>query len=233
MVTNRLKMQKRLKGSVSLACVLLFTTTLANAEWTGGIEGGTVLSGDDNATRLRLKLANDTKPLSHYVYADWLRSGEGDSSFEVGYKPRYWFSEQLYVFGDLRAKQDKPALIDQELFGLTGVGLQVSDSDTRSLWGELGAGYRSTEFENDVENSDATGVARAGFKQILSDLVALELDFDSNFSDAISTSTLEAGLAVRVSGGALKYSHRTRRSKLEDQDSVSSTDSFVSFSYGF
>lgn len=233
MVTSIIKIQNKLRGSATLACMLLLTTTVAKADWTGGIEGGTVLSGDENATRLRLKLANDTKPLSHYVYADWLRSGEGESSFEVGYKPRYWFSEQLYVFGDLRAKQDKPALIDQELFGLTGVGLQISNSDTRSLWGELGAGYRSTQFENDVEDSDATGVARAGFRQILSDLVALELDFDSNFSDAITTSTLETGLAVRVSGGALKYSYRTRRSKIEDQDSVSNSDSFVSFSYGF
>ena len=67
MVTIKFKIQKKIKASVTLAC-LLFTTTVAQAEWTGGIEGGTVLSGDENATRVRLRLANDIKPLSHYLY---------------------------------------------------------------------------------------------------------------------------------------------------------------------
>jgi putative salt-induced outer membrane protein YdiY len=232
-VTTKLQTLSILKVKIALACALLLTTTAATAQWTGGIEGGTVLSGDDNASRVRLKLSNDAKPLSHYVYADWLRSDNGGNSFEVGYRPRYWFSEQLYVFGEARAKQDKPASIDREFFGLTGLGIQFSNTDLLSLWGELGAGYRSTEFENDLENSESTAVARAGFRQVLSDLVALEIDLDSDISETISTSTLETGIAVRVSGGALRYSYRTRRLKVEDQDSVSSSDSFVSFSYGF
>lgn len=209
----------------------------ATADWSGGIEGGTVLNGDGgNATRLRLKLSNNVKPLSHYIYADWIRDELGNN-FEVGYKPRYWFGDALYLFGEVRARQDKPRFIDRELFGLTGVGVEFLSSDTQSLFAELGVGYRTTEFEsefgNELENSDTTGVARVGFKQIFADLLSFELDADTDVSDTISSSTAEAGIAVRVSGGALKYSYRTRRFEADGSDAITSSDSFVSFNYGF
>jgi len=213
--------------------ILLSSASIASADWSGGIEGGTVLSGDDNATRLRLKLANNQKPLSHYIYADWVRSDGGDDSYELGYKPRYWFGDQLYVFGEAKARQAKAAQIDQELFGLTGVGMQFIDTEESTLWAEVGAGYRTIEFSDDSEVDDTTAVARAAFRQILGDLVQIELDADSDISEAFTTSTAEAGIAVRVSGGALKYSYRTRRFKAENESAVSDSDSFVSFSYGF
>ena len=221
------------KMSLVVVAVSLGSLSNATADWTGGVEGGTVINNDGgSATRLRLKLNNDTKPLSHYVYADWLRADIG-SSYELGYKPRYWFSEALYVFGEARARQDKPRFIDRELFGLTGVGVQFISNEQRSLFAELGAGLRKTEFENELEDSDTTAIARAGFKQILGDLISLELDADTNVSDTISASNAEAGIALRVPGGALKYSYRTQRFEFENQSAVTTSDSYISFSYGF
>ncbi len=205
----------------------------AIADWSGGIEGGTVVSGDgENATRLRLKVSNETRPLSHYVYADWLRSGT-DNSFEAGYKPKYWFGEAFYVFGEASARRDKPRLVDRELFGLTGVGIEFLKNESQSLYAELGAGYRTTEFENGIEEDDTTGIARAGFQQILGDLVSLELEANTNVSDKLSRSVAEAGIAVRIPGGALKYSVRSQRNKIGDAEAVTDSDSFISFNYGF
>ena len=42
-----------------------------------------------------------------------------------------------------------------------------------------------------------------------------------------------AGIAVRVSGGALKYNVRTLRYKFGDLEAVTTSDSFVSINYGF
>lgn len=221
------------KLSLVAMVVSLGGVSNAAADWSGGIEGGTVVNGDgENATRLRLKMSNETRPLSHYVYADWIRSGT-DNSFEAGYKPKYWFGEAFYVFGEASTRRDKPRFIDRELFGLTGVGIEFLRNENQSLYAELGAGYRATEFENGTEEDDTTGVARAGFQQILSDLISLELEGSSNVSDKLSRSVAEAGIAVRIPGGALKYSYRTQRNKVGDADAVTASESFVSFTYGF
>ncbi len=224
------------KHSLVAVVISFGVMSSAIADWSGGIEGGTALSGDGgNATRLRLKLSNNEKPLSHYVYADWIRDDLG-SNFEVGYKPRYWFGEALYLFGEARARQDKPRLIDRELFGLTGVGVDFLRTENRSLYAELGVGYRTTEFDSALnleDDDDTVGVARAGFQQILLDLLSLELEGNSTVGDQVSRSVAEASIAVRIPGGVIKYSYRTQRNEIGEGDAVTSSDSFVSFNYGF
>jgi len=208
----------------------------ASADWSGGIEGGTVLNSDGGSSnRLRLKLTNNARPLSHYIFADWLREGTGNS-YEVGYKPQYWFGEALYLFGEATVKQDKPRSIDRSLFGLTGVGIQFLEGENHSLFAELGAGYRTTEFDNGSEDdSDTTAIARAGFQQILADLVSLEIDADTNVSEGLTSSKAEAGIAVRIPGGSVKYSYRTRRLDVDGDPlgAQTTSESFLSFGYGF
>ena len=65
---------------------------MAMAQWSGGIEGGQVLRDDGTATRLRLRANNSSRPLSHFIYADWIRADTGGNIYEVGYRPRYWLS---------------------------------------------------------------------------------------------------------------------------------------------
>jgi len=230
---NTVKPSRGVAVSWFALALLLVCAGNVHADWSGGLEGGTVLDSDgDNATRLRLKLTNETRPLSHYIYADWIRSGR-DNSYEAGYKPRYWFGEALYVFGEASTRQDKPRSIERELFGLTGVGISLLNNQSQILYAELGAGYRTTEFENGLEEDDTTGIARAAFQQILADLVSLELEANTNVSEEFTRSVTEAGISVRIPGGAVKYSVRSQRSKIGDADTQSSSESFVSFNYGF
>lgn len=216
-----------------LLCPIFFICIPAHAEWTGGVEGGTVIRDDGSATRLRFKAANNSRPLSHYLYADWLRTDDGENSYALGYNPRYWINQQLYAFGEARARVDKPLSIDSEQLFVAGVGYQVIASQTTSLWGEAGVGQRSTEFSDNSDNSEMLGIVRAGFYQVLADLLRFEADVDVVSGETLTETTAEAGVAIRVAGGAMKLSYRTRQLKPDGGETVSDSDSFVSFTYGF
>ncbi len=225
-------------------CLLGFLPLHALAEWDGGIEGGTVLQDGGSATRLRLKLTNSSRPLSHFIYADWTRSDASSSSYEVGYQPRYWFGRSTYVFGDASVRQARPLNIDLETLVFGGIGIQLAASDETGFFAEAGIGQRSTEFTDTFQStftnaagSDTTEetltIARAGFYQVLADLVKFELDANVNSGDTVTQSTAEAGIAVRAIGGSIKVSYRLRRIDVEGLDTVEDTDTAVSFSYGF
>jgi len=81
--------------TVVFACAALVLSCAAadvSAEWRGSVEGGAQLGSNSSSTRLRLVLRNDQRPLTHYVYAEWLQSGANNDSYAIGYNPRYWFA---------------------------------------------------------------------------------------------------------------------------------------------
>jgi putative salt-induced outer membrane protein YdiY len=212
---------------------LMLTAIDAQAEWSGGVEGGTVIQDAGNATRLRLKLTNNDRPLSHYIYADWLQSGGGGDSYSVGYNPRYWLSQSLYLLGEARVRVVKPLAIDRESLLILGVGNQFIASGEQSLWAEIGAGQRATRFEDNSDSNETIALARAGYFQIIAEQLRLELDVNALQGEEIGEIDAEAGIAWRLGTGAVKYSYRTRRIKVDGLPAVTDSDSFVSFTYGF
>ena len=116
---------------------------------------------------------------------------------------------------------------------ILGAGYQLSASPQQSLYFEAGAGVRNTQFSNDTENDDTLTLFRAGFYQTLSSLFRLELDFDLVDGETLTETTAEAGIAIRVPGGAVKFSYRARTLDPEGGESIEDEDTFVSFSYGF
>ena len=83
--------------TVVFACAALVLSCAAadvSAEWRGSVEGGAQLGSNSSSTRLRLVLRNDQRPLTHYVYAEWLQSGANNDSYAIGYNPRYWFDKK-------------------------------------------------------------------------------------------------------------------------------------------
>lgn len=223
---------KKLKAQLFFALVFALSTS-ASAEWDGGLEGGSVIRDSGTATLLRLKLFNNDRPLSHYIYADWTRGGDGNNGYEIGYKPRYWFGDSLYSFGDVRFRTEETFGIDNEQLFLAGVGNQFINTDSQQLWAEVGAGQRNTEFDNGTDSSDTLAVARAGFSQKLADLVRLELNAKTYRGDTATESDLEAGVSLRVSGGSIKYVYAIRRLKPENGDAIEDDHSYVTFSYNF
>ncbi|MFK7992853.1 MAG: DUF481 domain-containing protein [Granulosicoccus sp.] len=219
--------------AVFLMSVLLSGSAMA--EWTGGIEGGTVVRDSGNATRLRVVLSNNTRPLSQYIYAEWLRSGAERNSYSVGYNPRYWLNNTYYTFGESEVRVDDFLGIDQELRLLAGLGGQFLNSAEQALYIELGVGGRSIEFDN-MENTrnEALGLARLGYFRTVADAIKFDLKLSGGLSsDEVTEASGEIGVSLRVPNGAVRLAYRSRYLQVEDFESITDNDSFVSFGYSF
>ena len=188
---------------------------------------------DGTATRLRLKLYNHARPLTHDFYLDWTRGNSGNDSYDAGYIPRYWLSQRLYGFGEVLLNVDKPLGIEQKNQFLLGMGYRFLASDTQALWAEAGSGYRTIEFRDGSELDESLLVGRGGFRQSLAQLFQLELDARVAQGDTVTESVAEAGISVYVGSGYLKYGYRTRRISQDNLPSVSDSDTYFSFTYGF
>lgn len=221
----------------TLALMSLLAPTV-QAEWDGGIEGGQVLQGDDKGTRLRFNLFNNERPFSQKFYADWIRGESSSDSYELGYAPRYYFTDKSYAFGEGSIKTSNSLSIDQQTKIGAGLGYQFIDSQTQGLFLEGSATRLSTRFDSingvDTPNVETiVGTARVGAVQKISELLKLELDASYSTSEDLVQSNAEAGISIRVPGGAIKYSQRFRSSTVGDNETVDVSDSSVSFNYGF
>lgn len=220
-----------------IGSIALSFPVLSQADWTGGIEGGTVIDGDETGTRLRFKASNSDRPFSQQIYADWIQ-GDGNG-YEIGYIPKYWFSDKTYAFAEGSIRTAKSQLIDREARVLGGLGIQLISTDSQSLFAEAGVGQVSTKFTTvDIDGENTTSdtqiaQARFGAVQTLSDLIKFELDGVYSTAEDIVQSSAEAGISLAIPGGAIKYSYRVRSTEVGDADPVSNTDSSVSFTYGF
>lgn len=217
---------------VAIACSAVPAGVLA--EWTGGVEGGSVVREGDNATRLRGHLSLNERPLSHYLYAEWYRSD--NNSIELGYKPRYWLSDRLYTFADGRVRLEKAVGIDRDTLLIGGLGMQLIATAKQQLWVEAGLGYRMIDFTSETALDDAdeeVGTLRGGASQVLSELFRLQLDADVFSSPSYTQSQLEAGISMLVPQGAVKLSHRLRRVDIDGLEAVDDSETAVSFTVGF
>jgi len=229
----------------ALAIPAIVVPSTVYGGWSGDIEGGTVVQGDGNGSLIRFKMSNSERPLNQQFYADWIRSNAGNS-YKVGYEPQYWFSDRYepqywfsdltYVFGDASLLTSKDSNIDQQSNLFAGVGIQLINTQTTNFFAEVGAGKTSTKFDAETlrakQDVDST-VARVGASQVLTDFFRLELDGDYTTSDVVDRTTAEAGLSFKVPGGAIKYTYRVRNEEVDGLPSVDTSDSFVSFNYGF
>ena len=225
-------MRKLLRIVVMTSALLM--PMLLQAEWSGGIEGGTVIRDGSTASRLRLHASLNERPLSHYVYADWIRSGS--NSYEIGYRPRYWFSDQWYTFGDASLRIDDQLQIDNEILLVSGLGYELINTAQRQAWLEAGLGFRSTDYtpESGIEESEeGLGLIRGRASQVLSDLLRLEVDGNFTASNSYLESQLEIGVSLRLAQGAIKISQRIRRIEFDEFDTINETDTSVGFTVGF
>lgn len=226
---------------VAFYIVLIAVAPSVQAEWSGGIEGGTVVRDAGNANRIRLVLTNNDTPFSQYVYAEWLSTAAGGSNYAVGYNPRYWLSEKNYVFGESEFRTDDALGIDREIKLLGGVGRQIIRTEEQGLFAEVGVGGRSTKraaLNSLAVDEDATteglGLARLGYFRSIADQVKFDLNVSGTLSaDDVSELASEAGVSLRLPQGSVRLAYRSRYLKIGDADAITDDDSFVSFGYSF
>ena len=121
---------------------------------------------------------------------------------------------------------------------MAGVGIQLVSTPSQQFFAEVGGGQVSTKSDIVIQGQESTittslATARIGASQVLSDLLKLEFDGDYSTAEDLVTTTAEAGISLRLTGGAIKYSYRVRGRKDGDNESTNVTDSSVSFTYGF
>lgn len=225
-------MFKSIRLALLICAIVLPSATMA--EWTGGVEGGSVIRDGDSATRIRIRASLDELPLSHYLYAEWVRSDT--SSYEIGYKPRYWFTNRVYGFGEGRLRIEDALSIDRDTLLLGGIGIQLVTTNTRQVSLETGVGYQFIDYASETgldEVGEGVGTLRGSASQILSDLFKLELDADIFKSQSLLESRVEAGVLMRLGQGAVKLSHRIRRVNFDGIDAIDDSDTAVAFTLGF
>lgn len=219
-----------------LALLILVTVpaTTVLAEWSGGVEGGTTVRNGDSATRIRVNASLEERPLSHHLYAEWIRATQ--NSYELGYKPKYWFTNKVYGFGEGRIRIDDALSIDRDTLILSGAGIQLVATNSRYASFEAGVGYRLIDYAPAVELEEVgEGVAtlRGRASQVLSDLFKLELDSDVFKSESLMESRVEVGVSTRLGQGAIKLSYKIRRVDSNGFNVLDDADSAVTFTLGF
>lgn len=221
-------------ATVLFALVTCFHS-VTHAEWRGGVEGGTVLRDSGTATRLRLTLRNDKRPLSHFLFAEWIRSDAVGNDLTIGYNPRFWIDSTYYVFGESSLRTVNTLGIERDLTGVAGMGGQFINQPEQSFFAEVGLGGRSIEFEGSEEaNTETLGVARLGYNRVLVDAFRFDISIRSSFSsEDVNEATSEVGLSVRVPNGSIRLAHRNRFLQSGDADAISEGDTFISFGLGF
>jgi len=226
------------RASRQLLCVFssLFFVLVSGpsqAEWTGGVEGGTEVSDAGSTTRLRFRAINDIRPLSHSVYAEWLRDNDGNNSYEIGYVPRYWFTEVVYAFGDARLGVNKALQIDASRYLVAGVGAEPVRSENTSVYAEIGVGTQEFEFASGTETSESIAVARAAAIHSPVENVQLSAEFDASKGEDVDQAEFETGISLAVPTGSIRYSYRKQWLRIGDGDTIEEGKSFFSYSFGF
>lgn len=218
--------------AVSAIATLTFVPSNAWSEWTSGVQGGAVVRNGDTSNRLRAFVSNQSRPLSHYLYADWIFSS-GDDSYELGYRPRYWFTPALYSFGELSFRSDDDIGIDSETTEALGAGYQFLNTDTQSAFAELAIGAQQMSFTNSTldDLSQFFTQARAGYSQSIGKAARFQLNGSARFSDDIQESVAEVGITVFVNTLAVTLGYRVIEQRIFDLPAISDDTTTVSLNY--
>ena len=105
-------------------------------------------------------------------------------AYQAGWKTSYDFSEHSYLFGAANWRKDRFSGVDEQLSGAAGYGRRIIDTPVHLLSAEVGAGYRSLDFQDNTSDNGA--------------IVTLGADYIWTFSE---TSNFEQNIIVE-SGSA-------------------------------
>ena len=229
-------MKRVLQHAAVLVVVALSSLSLTPssswAEWDGGIQGGAVLRNGETSNRLRAFLSNQSRPLSHFIYADWIFSS-GDDSYELGYRPRYWLTDALYSFGALAFRTDNAIGIDTETSEALGLGYTFLNTDTQTAFAEVAVGARQITFSNDELDDLSQGFtqARAGYSQLLGQAARFQLNGSAMYAEDIQESVGEISVTIFLNTLALTLGYRIIEQRIFDSPTISDDTTTVSINY--
>jgi len=189
-------------GANIMALVALPFT--AYAEWSGGIEGGSILQGDVKGSNIELNLTNNERPFSQEINAEWLRADEGDDVYSAEYLPRYWLTDATYVFGVAGLTTfGSPNLDDYRRDLGAGIGIELINTETQNLFAEIGGVQQTsireaTPLLQEVDESVVSSGVTVGGYQIIAEVLKIQADTSYFTSDKQNAAEAEIGISYRV-----------------------------------
>ncbi len=204
----------------SLAILLFVPCAAMAGEWKGeGELGFTSTSGNTNSDTLNAKLSvsKEQDKWLHKTALETLKAStdnvDSADSLVLTEKSEYKFAEKTYVFAGLRYEDDKFSGFDYQRSLSFGVGYQFLKSEKHMLDASAGLGYRQLkETLTGVEESEATAVADAFYKYVISDHAEFteKLLVESGSSNTHSES--ETALKMKIAGNlSSKISYLMKR----------------------
>ena len=221
----------------SFAIIALFTTCNANADWSGGIEAGAQLGSDDGPA-LRFFANNNSLPLSHFIFLDWIRDS-GSGNFRIGYNPTYRISNSFYSFGRFDLEVDDPDGIDREINAVVGVGNNLFRRGNTRVKAEAGLGARQltfdeTEFTGTDDESDAFLFLSGTMSSSLLALLRFDARIIAKAGADQTTLDGELGFSVPIAPRtSLRYVYTVSQFNFDDRENITTEDTFFKVSYGF
>lgn len=221
----------------SFAIIALFTACNANADWSGGIEAGAQLDSDDGPA-LRFFANNNSQPLSHFIFLDWIRDS-GSSNFRIGYNPTYRISNSFYSFGRFDLEEDDPDGIDREINAVVGVGNNIFRRGNTRVKAEAGLGARrlsfdETQFAGADDETDAFVFLSSTMSSSLLTLLRFDAQIIAKAGADQTTLDGEIGFSVPIAPRtSLRYVYTVSRFNFDDREDITTEDTFFKVSYGF
>ena len=208
--------------------------------------------GDDTGTRVHAWLAEDERPLTHRIDADWTRRADTGNAWSIGYVPRRHFGRRAYGFAETRLGGEAALGIDTEARALVGVGATLSPAPAARLFAEIGAGVVRTDLDDPCEDArtvapgapcfgapaveaetSGLGTLRAGASATLAERVGLSAAAGVEAREGATDLGASATASLAAPGGTASVTLRTRRLSRDGEDARSVTDTFVGYSLGF
>ena len=236
--------------TISLVAVALSigATAIAQEEeeetgpWSGKASlGYLATSGNTETTSFNsaFEVTYDAEQWRHSVNGAAAGASESDATtaenYQAGWKTEYKLTDPNYLFGLVDWRKDRFSGVDQDLAASVGYGRRLIDREKHQLNGEIGAGYKRSEFADG--STDRSVFGRLGFEYTwtfsenasFEETLAIETSTENSYIESIS--------AVRASilgDFALVLSYTLRRNTNVPVGSVN-TDKFsaVSLEYAF
>lgn len=160
---------KKILLTTSLITIMAATSALAAGQHKGSIEGGLTLArGNTDNDNLNGKVGvastygkveNEFTATAYGAKSSGVRSGE---NYNANDKLKYNFDELNYGFGEGDWSNNRFAGYSERLSGLVGAGHHFMKEPNLNLYGEVGGGYRTTDYIPIAQKDESSAVGKIG-----------------------------------------------------------------------
>jgi len=230
------------RKSLVLVIASLFAAPLHANEWNGeGELGFTSTSGNTESDTLNAKLGVGTAhgAWKHNAKFNVLKASDSgvDSADSILFteKSEYRFAEKTFAFGKLKHEEDKFSGFDHQSVVSLGLGHVFLETDIHTLEASVGIGYRDTEDDLGVSESEGIVMGDLDYKYVISATAKFNQKLEIESGDTNTFSKSETFLKVVVNGNlSAKFGYEIKHnSDVPAGTDKTDTLTAVTLVYGF